>query len=116
MVGILVHGDNHLIVRGPLPDRAAALALVRFWSLIQIGEETPVALRSWTISTRGISRESGVGGDCAGRRFDESCRRAVARGTFSKRNRDSRLPVEELVTKTFPEYTAIPFEVSAPAG
>jgi hypothetical protein len=52
MVGILVHGDNHLIVRGPLPDRAAALALVRFWSLIQIGEGRPVALRSWTISTR----------------------------------------------------------------
>lgn len=52
MIGILVHGDNHFIVRGPLPDRAAALALARFWSLIQIGQETPEALRQWSISTR----------------------------------------------------------------
>ena len=27
MVGILVHGDNHFIARGPLPDRETALAL-----------------------------------------------------------------------------------------
>lgn len=52
MVGILVHGDNHFIVRGPLPDRATALALARHWSLIQIGRETPISLRGWTISTR----------------------------------------------------------------
>lgn len=52
MVGILVHGDNHFIVRGPLPDRAAALALVRHWSLIQIGGATPGSLRMWRISTR----------------------------------------------------------------
>ena len=51
-VGILVHGDNHFIVRGPLPDRAAALALVRHWSLIEIGGTTPPALDSWRISTR----------------------------------------------------------------
>ena len=37
MVGILVHGDNHFIVRGPLPDQEVALAIVRHWSLIQIG-------------------------------------------------------------------------------
>ena len=37
MVGILVHGDNHFIVRGPLPDRDVARALVRHWSIIQIG-------------------------------------------------------------------------------
>ena len=52
MVGILVYGDNHFIVRGPLPDRAAALALVRYWSLIQIGATTPAALDRWCISTR----------------------------------------------------------------
>jgi hypothetical protein len=52
MVGILVHGDNHFIVRGPLPDRAAALALVRHWSLIQIGATTPLALDRWRISSR----------------------------------------------------------------
>ena len=28
MVGILVHGDNHFIVRGRLPDRDVARALV----------------------------------------------------------------------------------------
>jgi hypothetical protein len=27
MVGILVHGDNHFIARGPLPNRENALAL-----------------------------------------------------------------------------------------
>jgi hypothetical protein len=27
MVGILVHGDNHFIVNGPLPDREEARAL-----------------------------------------------------------------------------------------
>ena len=52
MVGILVHGSNHFIVRGPLPDRETAVALVRHWSLIQIGQTTPVALQQWQISTR----------------------------------------------------------------
>ncbi len=52
MVGILVHGDNHFIVRGPLPDWGAALALVRHWSLIQIGASTPPSLDRWHISTR----------------------------------------------------------------
>jgi hypothetical protein len=52
MVGILVHGDNHFIVRGPLPDRAAALALVHHWSLIQIGGSTPPSLDWWQISSR----------------------------------------------------------------
>lgn len=52
MVGILVHGDNHFIVRGPLPDRAAALALVKHWSIIQIGATTPPSLRQWSIRTR----------------------------------------------------------------
>ena len=52
MVGILAHGDNHFIVRGPLPDRATALALVRHWSVIQIGGTTPPALDRWRISTR----------------------------------------------------------------
>ena len=52
MVGILVHGDNHFIVRGPLPDRATALALVRQWSVIQIGTSTPPGLDQWSISSR----------------------------------------------------------------
>jgi hypothetical protein len=52
VVGILVHGDNHFIVRGPLPDREMALALARHWSLIQIGRTTPAALQAWSIVTR----------------------------------------------------------------
>jgi len=52
MVGIPVLGNNHLIVRGPFPDRETALALARRWSLIQISQTTPPALESWTISTR----------------------------------------------------------------
>ncbi|HEY2842027.1 MAG TPA: hypothetical protein VGJ09_00190 [Bryobacteraceae bacterium] len=52
MVGILVHGDNHFIVRGPLPDRENALALVRHWSLINIGGAPLPALDAWRIVTR----------------------------------------------------------------
>ena len=52
MVGILVHGDNHFIVRGPLPDRDVALALVRHWSLIEIGARTPPPLGRWSIVSR----------------------------------------------------------------
>jgi len=51
-VGILVHGDNHFIVRGPLPSRDCAIALVRHWSIIQIGVQTPAYLDRWRISTR----------------------------------------------------------------
>ena len=52
MVGILVHGDNHFVVRGPLPDRATAIALVRHWSLIQIGGTVPRSLKGWSIGTQ----------------------------------------------------------------
>ena len=52
MVGILVHGDNHFIVRGPLPTRDVAIALVQHWSLIRIGATTPPALDGWEIVSR----------------------------------------------------------------
>ena len=52
MLGILVIGNNHFIVRGPSPDRETALALARHWSLIQIGKTMPAALQQWRISTR----------------------------------------------------------------
>jgi len=52
MVGILVHGGNHFIVRGPPPSRANALSLARHWSLIQIGASVPPDLEGWRISTR----------------------------------------------------------------
>ena len=50
--GILVMGDNHLIVRGPFPDRSTALALAQHWSLIEIGKTTPPTLAAWSISTK----------------------------------------------------------------
>jgi hypothetical protein len=52
LVGILVHGDNHIIVAGPLPGRASARALVRYWTLIQIGAATPPELARWSIRSR----------------------------------------------------------------
>lgn len=52
MLGILVHGDNHFIVRGPLPEEAIAVELVLHWSLIRIGGVTPVSLCQWEIVTR----------------------------------------------------------------
>jgi hypothetical protein len=52
MVGILVDGDNHFIVRGPAPDAATARALARHWSVIQIGRATPPELAAWQITTR----------------------------------------------------------------
>lgn len=57
MLGILVHGDNHFIVRGPEPDRATALALVREWSLIRIGAGTPPELAAWRISTKEVRED-----------------------------------------------------------
>jgi hypothetical protein len=52
MLGILVHGDNHFIVRGPCPDRDTAYALVRNWSVIRIGAVTPPQLAPWRISSK----------------------------------------------------------------
>ena len=52
MTGILVHGDNHFIVRGPPPEPDMALALVRHWSIIRIGATTPSSLDPWRIVNR----------------------------------------------------------------
>jgi hypothetical protein len=57
MVGILVHGDNHFIVRGPKPDVETARSMVRHWSVIQIGAVMPVELRAWRISTKEFREE-----------------------------------------------------------
>jgi len=52
MVGILVHGNNHFILSGPLPDHDSALALVRYWSIIQIGEEKASSFGQWQIRNK----------------------------------------------------------------
>jgi hypothetical protein len=56
-LGILVQGGNHWIVRGPLPNRETALALVRHWSLIQIGGAMPPNLQGWAIRTRAFRED-----------------------------------------------------------
>jgi hypothetical protein len=58
MLGILVIGNNHFIVQGPLPDRDTARDLARHWSVIQIGKTTtPVSLRGWSIVTRAFRED-----------------------------------------------------------
>src|SRR5271169_4913469 len=49
MVGILVHGNNHFILSGPMPEEVTAFELVRHWSLIRIGETTSPTFRAWEI-------------------------------------------------------------------
>jgi hypothetical protein len=49
MVGILVRGNNHFILRGPRPDEPTALRLARHWSLIQIGEAASRKFERWEI-------------------------------------------------------------------
>jgi hypothetical protein len=57
MIGILVCGENHFIVSGPLPDPATALALARNWSIIQIGQTTHPSLQGWSIVTRAFRED-----------------------------------------------------------
>jgi hypothetical protein len=52
MVGILVHGDNHFILSGPVPDDVTALALARHWSIIQIGDQKSLSFDQWQIRTK----------------------------------------------------------------
>ena len=52
MVGILVHGNNHFILSGPAPDEATALALVRHWSVIHIGEAKSSSFGQWQIRSK----------------------------------------------------------------
>jgi hypothetical protein len=52
MVGILVHGNNHFILSGPVPDDATALALARHWSIIQIGDAKSSSFGHWHIKSK----------------------------------------------------------------
>jgi len=52
MVGILVHGNNHIILSGPSPDDATAWVLVRHWSIIQIGEAKSSSFGQWEIKSK----------------------------------------------------------------
>jgi hypothetical protein len=52
MLGILVHGDNHFILSGPLPDDASAMEMARHWSIVQIGGEKSPRFEKWEIRTK----------------------------------------------------------------
>ena len=52
MVGILVHGNNHFILSGPIPDDATALALAWHWSVTQIGESKSTSFGQWQIRSK----------------------------------------------------------------
>ena len=56
MLGILVHGNNHFILSGPMPDEAVALALARHWSIIQIGETKSSSFGQWEIRSKNFGR------------------------------------------------------------
>src|ERR1700689_2852257 len=67
MVGILVHGNNHFILRGPAPDAAEAATLARHWSIIQIGEERSLRFGEWEIRTKKFRKtQEGAGGGGTG--------------------------------------------------
>ena len=51
-LGILVHGSNHFMVRGPLPDAAAARELVKRWEFVQDLTRPATVPPVWRISTR----------------------------------------------------------------
>jgi hypothetical protein len=52
MVGILVHGNNHFVLSGPVPDDATAVALARHWSIIQIAEVKSSICGQWQIRSK----------------------------------------------------------------
>jgi hypothetical protein len=49
MVGILIHGNHHFVLRGPRPEQAAALELARHWS---IGAPKSQTLEQWEICAK----------------------------------------------------------------
>jgi hypothetical protein len=111
MVGILVHGDNHFIVRGPLPNRDVALALVRHWSLIQIGVTTPPALVQWRISSRELRENLEWAVVVPGDGEISPSATQTAGGVVVARNYRLRLPLSLLVAQIglrhAPEYRVL---------
>ncbi len=52
MVGILVHGNNHYILSGPVPTAEEAVTLARNWSVVQIGEAKSQKCEKWEIRNK----------------------------------------------------------------
>jgi hypothetical protein len=49
MVGILVHGNNHFILKGPRPTEEEAVELARYWSVVRICERKESTMGKWEI-------------------------------------------------------------------
>ena len=58
-LGLLVFGDNHLLLRGPLPDASTARRLVRFWMFptIKAAVDHTGIHGAWRISSREFREE-----------------------------------------------------------
>lgn len=52
MVGILVHGNNHFVLRGPEPTEAEATAVARYFSTVKIGEPVSNSFEKWDIRNK----------------------------------------------------------------
>ena len=91
MTGILVHGDNHFIVRGTLPSRLRSIELARHWSRISIGASTPLHLEKWTISIK---------------EFRENLEWAVVLSTGDAIQPDVRQLLDELKARGIPIHQA----------
>jgi hypothetical protein len=57
LVGILIFGDNHLLLRGPQPTLEQARAMARHWSVIQLGKPAGTSFGTWSISTKEFREE-----------------------------------------------------------
>ncbi|MFN0166271.1 MAG: hypothetical protein ACKV22_07550 [Bryobacteraceae bacterium] len=58
-LGILVHGDNHILVRGPLPGPRRARELIRRWMIPTIGQtiDRDGVLFEWRITTSEVRED-----------------------------------------------------------
>ncbi len=99
MVGILVHGNNHFILSGPLPDEATALALVRYWSIIQIGEAKSSSFGQWQIRSKEFRENLEWAVIVPGDRDSFTGSGAIARRTFRSRRHHPELAYRLLVTR-----------------
>ena len=52
MVGILVHGENHFILKGPRPDAREAMEMARYWSETRIGEKKRWTFGKWEVRSK----------------------------------------------------------------
>lgn len=52
MIGILVHGENHFILKGPRPDASQAKEMTHYWSETRIGEKKEWTFKQWEVRNK----------------------------------------------------------------